>query len=111
MNLTADMTLSFTWVTQAAIRGYFKITNDPLVGSGPFTGSVHNQSILFTSRADDGSNDTIKFIGSIHTISPLADPDPSKNNYESQEENDSRKRVNRPKKEVVDSKGVAMRGK
>src|SRR2546421_9097054 len=43
--------------------------------------------------------------------SPFADPDPSKNNYESQEENDSRKRVNRPKKEVVDSKGVAMRGK
>lgn len=68
VDATADMTLSFTSVTQRGIQGYFKITNGSLVGSGPFTGTVNNQSIVFTSSADDGSNDTIKFNGSIHTI-------------------------------------------
>jgi hypothetical protein len=48
---------------------------------------------------------------SFYLISPFADPDPSKNNYESQEENNSSKRVDRPKKEVVDSKGGGDEGK
>ena len=64
---TSDMTLSFTSVMPSVIVGNFTLTNGPLTGSGPFTGSMNNQrSLLFTSTATDGSNDTITFLGSIH---------------------------------------------